>query len=157
MGKGIKNAPIKFEVIPLGNVRGGAPTDNGIARIRFSTPSRRIHWTLQIGWVGNPSFTTKLWSLYPVMVDPFNGSQMTHLQSVKSAATLPDGYEAESGIKQWEAEINFAVDTSDEARMYAVMIWEPSLVEMCEEERAYWAGLCSASRVTPLLDIGTSL
>ncbi len=152
-----KVEPIKVDVVPIGNVRPGAPGTSATVRIRFTTPSRRVHWMIQIGWDGNATFDTKTWSLYPLMVDPINGSQILQLQPGVVAEVLPSGYEAESGVKMWEAVLNFESDDTNTSRIFAVLTWEPSVVDMCEEERTYWAGHCSAERKTPLADIGGSL
>ncbi len=155
--KPIQSEPIKVAVVPIGRVRPGAPGTTGRCILRFKTPSRRIHWTLQVGWTGTPTLSTKTISIYPMLVDPDYGAPALRLTAVLSGATLPTGYEAESGVKEWEAQIDIASsDVDTENRLYAVMTWEPSLVEMCEAERTYWEGLCT---ITPVgnIDVGGSL
>lgn len=149
-----KVQPIKVQTIPLAAIQENSPNAAGVTIVRFTAPSRRIHWTLQVGWQGAPALTTKSWSVFPLIRDLVNGGEIQRLQPVLSGGTLPDGYEAESGVKLWEAEINLEVDANTAGRIYATIVWEPSVVEMCPEEHAYWAGLCSAERVGPLLNIG---
>jgi hypothetical protein len=149
-----KVEPIKVQTIPLAAIRENADSASGLTIVRFTAPSRRIHWTLQVGWTGDPTFVTKSWSVYPLLRDLVNGGEIKRLQPVLSGGTLPDGYEAESGVKLWEAEISLEVDANTAGRIFATIVWEPSLVDMCPEEHAYWAGLCTAERVGPILDIG---
>ncbi len=158
----VKVEPIKVTVLPLANVSGSASVNSGQIIVRFWTPSRRIHWTLQVGWVPvnsgvpNAPDVTGDMSIYPLMADTLYGSNFVRMQPVLVAGDLPDGYEAESGVKAWEAVINLESTDTDPARIFAVMTWEPSLVEMCEEEHAYWAGLCNIVRVSPILEIGST-
>ncbi len=152
----IQVEPIKEMVLPIGNIRGGAPSTEGNVRLKISAPSRRIHVSIQVGWTGNPSLLVATWSLFPVMVNKEGGAQV-RLQPVKSTAALPDGYEAESGVKMWEADLHFITDDILDGQVFAVIIWEPSVVDMCEQERAYWAARCEASRLGAALDIGESL
>jgi len=156
--RGLKVEPIKTQIVPIGAVRSvtGAASDTGSCLIRLKTPSRRIHWTIEIGWTGNPALLTSTWDLYPMMVDPDHGTQSIRLQPVVFGATLPDGYEAESGVKEWEAVLNFATDDSDGRNIFAVVVWEAAFNDMSDEERAYWASLCSANKVGTI-DIGISL
>lgn len=151
-----KVEPIKVEVVPIGNVQAGAPGTTAQVALRIKTPSRRIHWMIQIGWNGNPAFTIKTWSLYPLMVDPVNGSAILRLTPVVNSVVLPAGYEAESGVKLWDAVLDFESDDTVDSRIFAVVTWEPSVVDMCEEERTYWAGRCSVERTTPLALVGGS-
>lgn len=149
-----KVQPIKTQTVPLAGIKANAPNASGTVLVRFTAPSRRIHWTLQVGWTGSPAIVAATWSVYPLLRDFVNGGDIKRLQPVLSGGTLPDGYEAESGVKLWEAEINLEVDANTLGPIFATMVWEPSLVEMCPEEHAYWAGLCTIERVGPLLDIG---
>lgn len=149
-----KVEPIKVQTIPIAGVKVNAPVASGTVLLRFTAPSRRIHWTLQVGWTGDPTMVTNSWSVYPLLRDLVNGGPLKRLQPVLSGGTLPDGYEAESGVKIWEAEVNLEVDSNADGRFFATMVWEPSVVEMCPEEHAYWAGHCNIERVGPLLTIG---
>jgi len=152
----LKVEPIKTQVLPIGAVRNGATTDTGSCIIRIKTPSRRIHWMITIGWTGTAGMLTRTWDLYPMMADPDHGSPSIRLQPVVFGGTLPDGYEAESGVKEWEAVLNFAVDDADARSIFAVIEWQAAFNEMSDSERAYWASLCSANRVGTI-DIGASL
>lgn len=152
--------PIKVQVIPIGAVVAGAAVDTADTVLRFTSPSRRIHFTLQVGWTipdaATPVITGTI-NLYPMMKDPNHGSNFIRMQPVLSGGNLPDGYEGESGVKDWEADLHFESLDTDPGRIFAVITWEPSLVEMCEEEHAYWAGLCNAQLVGPQISIGGSL
>lgn len=151
--------PIKVQVIPIGAVEAGAPASTGTRVLRLTCPSRRIHFIVNVGWylpgTTNPDISGSM-DVYPMMKDPSYGSQLIRMQPVASNLVLPAGYEAESGVKDWEVELDFDSIDVDPGRIFATVIWEPSLVDMCEEEHAYWAGLCNAQLVGEQLRIGGS-
>ena len=152
----IKVDPVKWQTVDVGNVRAGAVANTGTVRLRLTSPSRRIHWTVQAGWSGTPVMTSATWSLWPVMIDPVHGGRATRLQPVVSAQALPDGYEAESGVVEWEIEMSFAPFTSDAARLMCIAKWEPSVLGMSAEERAYWFGQCALQLITSPVDLSAA-
>lgn len=154
-----KVEPIKTVIVPVGSIVAGAG-GTGETVLRLTSPSRQIHWTLQVGWVVPLSTVPDVsgsMSVYPMMRDPQHGSSLIRMQPVLSGGTLPDGYEAESGVKDWEAVLQFAAGETNPGRIFAVVTWEPSLIDMCEEERAYWAGLCNAQLAGGSVSVGGSL
>lgn len=156
-----KVCPIKQLVMNLGAINGSGVNTGGVI-IRLANPTCRLHFTLQIGWSFMPpitdmSNTDGTWSFYPMMKDPLNGGQLIRMQPVVSNGTLPDGYEAESGVVDWEAACTFNSTDIDPGRLFAIVTWQPARgTEMCEDERAYWAGLCNAQVIAPISLGGSS-
>jgi len=147
---------------------GGIPV-SGDTSFEFEVPSRKIHFA--VGIVVNPeariNITGSTWTLTPLAGQTAligkGANPPSPMQPVLNGAPLPDGYEGESGVKRWRAQVHLVLQTTTESNVVGAVIgqviWEPvpSAIQMTAEERKYGFGFCTAARTGAVLTLGSGI
>lgn len=135
----------------------------------FAVPSVKLHFDVSV--VVTPpdilSITGSTWKLTPQAGpsddDPSAPNPPGNTQPVINNGPLPDGYEGASSTRLWKADCHLVLVDSGlsnrNGRIVATVSWEPvpSAIQMTDEERAYWFGLCNFVQIPRPLVLGSGI
>lgn len=155
--------PAKVIALRIADVILDGSSNAGTVSLLVYVPTHRIHFSISVGDFPHGMFAWggSTWTLTPMMGNypPGSGSDlpppqdMCPLQPVISAGQLPAGFEAESAIRLWKADITFALGArrsiTEIGQVMAVATFEAT-GELSNEERAYWQNLCAMKPNGPI-------
>lgn len=154
---GSKMPPIKVVAKQIFVVDAAAVNSSGSASALLFVPSSRIHYALDVAHFDDTNFSLlgSTWNFIPCAGHYPTGSggspgpafNLTRLQKIISAGTLPDGYEGESLTQVFAADLTIVTTAvtggSGQGAIWVVAQFEPARgTNMSDEEWAYWANQC---------------